>query len=156
MKGSVWFFLAEDLWLVGVLTNDCHLPNERPPSPGQPRSQRFLFGKRSGLVFTFENTSGRSSSGYWPQFLPFFAFFTRMPPHLADVLKWLYGRYKDTLQVLVRIFADFAEKIGFGLEDSANQSVFGHFASWVLPPCLLGSNAISGDFQSPSSPDYAD
>ena len=85
-----------------------------------------------------------------------FAFFTRMPPHLADVLKWLYGRYKDTLQVLVRIFADFAEKIGFGLEDSANQSVFGHFASWVLPPCLLGSNAISGDFQSPSSPDYAD
>ena len=135
-------FLAEDLWLVGVLTNDCHLPNERPPSPGQPRSQRFLFGKRSGLVFTFENTSGRSSSGYWPQFLPFFAFFTRMPPHLADVLKWLYGRYKDTLQVLGRAFGDIADKIGFGRDDSGNQSVFG---GTYLPTTFLlpDSNAVS-------------
>ena len=48
-----------------------------------------------------------------------------MPPHLAGLLKRLYGRYKDTLQVLGRAFGDFADKIGFGRDDSGNRSVFG-------------------------------
>ena len=113
IKNTVWGFQPEICGLVGVLTNDCHLPNEPSPSPGQPcsllstisiwqniRISKFIICISVRLnirIFQVNNLVFKAEAVFRllaAVFRAFLCTFTQMRAHLGDVLKRLQGRYK--------------------------------------------------------------